>query len=76
MKEFTTNDIVKKASAEQLEKLFALTHEISDIIEDITRGEGVLLQYVERLAYCPDYCKMEQLQTAAMAEMGNREKNK
>lgn len=76
MEEFTTNDIVKKASAEQLEKLFALTREISDIIEDIIRGEGVLLGYVESLAYCPDYYKMERLQTAAMAEMSNREKNK
>lgn len=74
--EFSTNDIVKHASAEQLDKLFKLSHEIGDIIEDITRGEGVLLGYIERLAYCPDYAKIERLNTAAMAEMSNREKNK
>lgn len=74
--EFSTNDIVKHASAEQLEKILSLTHEISDIIEDITRGEGVLLGYIERIAYCPDYAKVEILNKAAMAEMSNREKNK
>lgn len=76
MIEFTTNDIVKHASEEQLEKLFSLTHEISDIIEDITRGQGELLGYIERLAYCPDYAKIEMLNTASMAEMSNRAKNK
>lgn len=74
MKEFTTNDIVKNATDGQLDKLFKLAYEISDIIEDIASGYGELVFYVERLAYCPDYAKNEMLKMAATAEMSNRQK--
>lgn len=76
MKEFTTNDIVKTASAEQLDKLFKLSHELGDVIEQILVQNTSFNRYTERLAYCPDFCKVQMLETGAMAEMSNRAKNK
>lgn len=76
MKEFTTNDIVKNASDEQLEQLFKLSYAIGDILEDIASEHTDIDTFIKRMAFCPDYCKIQMLNTAAMAEMSNREKNK
>lgn len=76
MKEFTTSDIVKNATDEQLEKIFSLSVELSRIIGNICEDEAQMIQYITRMAYCPDYCKVDLISLAALGELSDRAKSK